>query len=664
MTSNFSSMKKLLVVIALLSGLQLKYWAQWTNDPNNPAVVSDFSNDQMDLQTVKDGSGGLFVFWKDFRVQSDMAEVYGQHYNGDGVAQWPEDGKLILTGLGNIIQFRVYRFDDGQMIIGWYNVSTLDLNNSKLWFQRLDDEGEKMWQDDLALSQVNSDESLVVWSYVHFDLLRDSIGYRVCFTTNSFGYYQYRISRFNSDGIMSTPFHGVGFGSPFEQTIGRMTSDGANGAYIYKSTGNGSGAALYCMRLDDLATQLWTNWIQVTDAAGLNYAFDAIGDAGGVTFLWEGDYNIKATRLTSTGSFAWSGQATPLVVSGAENNQFRPYWKKTGNDYFVVWSDNRPGVLGNSAIYGQRFNITGQLLWQNNGNEIANLNTFSPFAKFDFNDEGNLVVSHKANTIGMVLHECTIDGIVISDPSGIPVMAPMYCPSEAQFEILCLDNRTTLVCERSQFSNNDLYISGVGGPTIINIEQNISACESYTINGETFEDSGVYMQELPGDTLLTLNLTITNVLATTTLNGNTLTADNIQGNFSWLNCYTNTLEPGNTNAFTAAVTGEYALIVELNGCIDTSACNLITVMGLDELKWENLCTVFPNPANDLLQIQSKKIWSNAEIRVSDTQGKTIFTESNANGSYFSIDINKLEAGLYFLQVTDKEKAYSITWIKD
>jgi hypothetical protein len=658
-------MKKIWLLIVLVLGLQSGYLAQWTNDPDNPLAVSDFSADQKGLQTIKDGSGGVYVFWRDFRVQADLAEVYGQHYNADGIAQWPEDGKPILTGLGNIIQFKIYRFDDGQMIIGWYNASTLDVNDSKLWFQRLDEQGDKMWPNDLALSHANTDESLVVWSYVHFDLLRDAIGYRVCFTTHAFGYYQYRISRFNGDGIMSTPFHGVGFGSPFEQTIGRMTSDGANGAYIYKSTGNGAGAALYCMRLDDLATQLWTNWIQVTDPAGLNYAFDAIGDAQGVTFLWEGEQNIKATRLTSTGSFAWSGQTTPLLVCGAENSQFRPFWKKSGSDYFVVWSDNRPGVIGNSAIYGQRFNTNGEILWQNNGNEIANLNTFSPFAKFDFNDEGNLVVSHKTTTIGMVLHECSIDGIVLSDPAGIPIMAPGYCPSEGEFDILCIGDQSVLVCELYQFMNNNLYISGVGETTTItNIEQTISACESYTINGETFEDSGVYTQELPGDTLLTLNLTITNVLATASLNGSTLTADNIQGNFSWLNCATNTLESGNSNTFTPAFTGEYALIVELNGCIDTSACSLITVVGLDEIGMENLFTLFPNPTKDQLQIQSEKVLCNAIIRVIDLNGKILLTEANINANYFSIDVRRFEAGVYFLQMINKGNSYSVIWIKD
>ncbi len=656
-------MKKILLFIALVLALQPVYWAQWANDPNNPAVVSDFSNDQKDLQAVKDGSGGIYVFWKDFRAQSDLAEVYGQHYNADGIAQWPEDGKLILSGLGNIIQFKVYRFDDGQMIIGWYNAATLDINDSKLLFQRLDDEGEKMWQDDLVLSQVNSDESLIVWNYVHFDLLRDAIGYRVCFTTHAYGYYQYRISRFDSDGVMSTPFHGVGFGSPFEQTIGRMTSDGANGAYIYKSAGNGAGAALYCMRLDDLATQLWTNWIQVTDPAGLNYAFDAIGDSQGVTFLWEGEQNIKATRLTSSGSFAWSEQTAPLVVCGAENNQFRPYWKKSGNDYFVVWTDNRPGIVGNSAIYGQRFNISGQLLWQNNGNEMANLNTFSPFAKFDFNDEGNLVVSHKINTIGMVLHECSIDGIVLSDPAGIPVMAHMYSSSEAQYEILCLGNRSIITGERYQFGNINLYISGVGETTITNIEQTIAACESYTINGETFEDSGVYTQELPGDTLLTLNLTITNVLATTTLNGNTLTADNLQGNFSWIDCATNSVEAGGSGIFTPTFTGEYALVVELNSCVDTSDCELITIISVEELTFANQISVFPNPGDNFFNLNSMSPLHNAELRLYNQYGQLIRKMSNLNGSFLKINTTDLNSGVYWIEILCESGVSTSQWIK-
>jgi hypothetical protein len=57
------------------------------------------------------------------------------------------------------------------------------------------------------------------------------------------------------------------------------------------------------------------------------------------------------------------------------------------------------------------------------------------------------------------------------------------------------------------------------------------------------------------------------------------------------------------------------------------------------------------------------MYSNAEIRVSDMHGKIILTETNANGNYFSIDVKRLEAGLYFLQITNKENTYSVIWIK-
>ena len=85
-------------------------------------------------------------------------------------------------------------------------------------------------------------------------------------------------------------FDGVEIG-PLGMGHSNMTTDGANGAYIYYSSGNGAGAALYCMHIDEYAGELWADWVNVTaGTTGLAYQFSGIGDdAGGLAIRFDHD---------------------------------------------------------------------------------------------------------------------------------------------------------------------------------------------------------------------------------------------------------------------------------------------------------------------------------------------------------------------------------------
>jgi hypothetical protein len=68
-------------------------------------------------------------------------------------------------------------------------------------------------------------------------------------------------------------------------------------------------------------------------------------------------------------------------------------------------------------------------------------------------------------------------------------------------------------------------------------------------------------------------------------NGTTLTADQTGATYQWLDCDNNfAIINGETNqSYTPAVTGNYAVEVNMNGCVDTSACFLVDYTGIEEL---------------------------------------------------------------------------------
>lgn len=73
---------------------------------------------------------------------------------------------------------------------------------------------------------------------------------------------------------------------------------------------------------------------------------------------------------------------------------------------------------------------------------------------------------------------------------------------------------------------------------------------------------------------------------TVTQNDVTLTADQTGAIYQWLDCDNNYAEiVGETNqSFTSQVTGNYAVEVAMNGCVDTSACYLVDYTNIDELQ--------------------------------------------------------------------------------
>lgn len=182
----------------------------------------------------------------------------------------------------------------------------------------------------------------------------------------------------------------------------------------------------------------------------------------------------------------------------------------------------------------------------------------------------------------------------------------------------------------------------------------VNACESYTVpsGDETYFTSGIYLDTIPNmagcDSLLTIDVTINNPTITVTqVDAVTLSSDAIGAIYTWVDC-DNAFAPltGDTNqTMIATSNGNYAVIVEENGCIDTSLCTIIDQVGINKLQ-TNKIAVYPNPVNDVLTINFGDDTAE-EIQVLDTYGKSVEIKRNSNSG---IDVSALKAGVYFLNV--------------
>jgi uncharacterized delta-60 repeat protein len=181
--------------------------------------------------------------------------------------------------------------------------------------------------------------------------------------------------------------------------------------------------------------------------------------------------------------------------------------------------------------------------------------------------------------------------------------------------------------------------------------QTINACDNYTwIDGNTYYESNntatyTYTGSEGCNITASLNLTITPSV-TISNTDSTLTANLSDATYQWVDCNNgNSPISGETNqSFSPTEAGNYAVEVTLNGCTSTSDCIEITTLGLSEIEKADFINMYPNPSNNIVNIQT--IESIALIEVYDIQGKLIIYK---NSDFTTINVTELSKGFYIVK---------------
>ena len=190
-----------------------------------------------------------------------------------------------------------------------------------------------------------------------------------------------------------------------------------------------------------------------------------------------------------------------------------------------------------------------------------------------------------------------------------------------------------------------------------------TTCDSYSwIDGNTYTSSNntathTLSNSTGCDSVVTLNLTINTIDNGITNSSPTLTANAIGATYQWLECDNNYAPiAGETNqSYTATSSGSYAVEVTQNNCTDTSDCENVTVVGMQENKKSEL-RIYPNPTTGILTIEGVE----GIASIYDIYGRLVLT-ANTN----TLDISKAAMGIYFVRVLDEQgKVYVAKVLKE
>ncbi|MCF6352989.1 MAG: T9SS type A sorting domain-containing protein, partial [Cyclobacteriaceae bacterium] len=211
------------------------------------------------------------------------------------------------------------------------------------------------------------------------------------------------------------------------------------------------------------------------------------------------------------------------------------------------------------------------------------------------------------------------------------------------------------------FKNNCLPTTATISPTAI--------CSYTSPSGNyTWAMSGNYMDTIPNtagcDSLLTINLTINPVDATTSTAGLDITANQTGATYQWLDCNNgNAAITGATNAtYTATANGNYAVLVTVESCSETSACVNVIITGIDKLNQSDV-TIFPNPITNQFTIDVENEADDVAVTIVSIEGKIVYNIDLLGNNKMVIDASTWNNGIYFVQIRSNTTLKTIKLIK-
>ena len=190
-----------------------------------------------------------------------------------------------------------------------------------------------------------------------------------------------------------------------------------------------------------------------------------------------------------------------------------------------------------------------------------------------------------------------------------------------------------------------------------------TACDTYTwIDGNTYTlstNTPTYnlTNTFGCDSVINLDLTLNTVDNGITNNSPILTANAIGATYQWLDCNNNYAPiQGETNQiFTATTNGSYAVEVTQNGCVDTSACEQVNNVGINEINPS--ITLNPNPTTGIVELQG--INGSFKMDVYDYTGKYLQSTSRS-----TIDLSDYPKGIYLIKVAYGDKTENLRLVKE
>jgi hypothetical protein len=347
-------------------------------------------------------------------------------------------------------------------------------------------------------------------------------------------------------------------------------------------------------------------------------------------------------------------------------------------DPINTWVRFGPGTVLSAPVFGLKpeENIDDYL---DTVEVIVPANSYSlilQFNRMDSTSAAARINTAKFNTVAAVkaagyltgMSDAELDSVVNWDFSSI-VCHPISV------------NNPQTICEKNSYSinghtytiagnYNDTLQSALGCDSIIvtqltvnpvdttDITAAICNGDSYNFHGTNLTTAGTYFHTLVGnisgcDSVISLKLSINTLDLNTSVVNDTIFADQTGATYQWVDCDNNMSEiNAETNRwYKATQSGNYAVIVTKSSCSDTTECQNMTIIGINNVpEFTHQVSVYPNPSTGLFDVSAIGV---QKIIIFNLNGQIVY-QTTTSVVKTTIDFTNHQSGIYLLQITTKE----------
>lgn len=196
----------------------------------------------------------------------------------------------------------------------------------------------------------------------------------------------------------------------------------------------------------------------------------------------------------------------------------------------------------------------------------------------------------------------------------------------------------------------------------------ITTCDSLTwMDGKTYyQSTNSAYYTLPSaagcDSVIVLNLTVPEIDNSVNVSTTGIFSSN-QNNasYQWLDCDNNlSILAGDTNQiFTPTQNGNYAVALNVSGCVDTSNCVSIQNVGMESLKLESsTIKVYPNPNTGSFMLDLGNMHAE-QVSIINSMGQVVYTAQDVKSQLFNLD---LIPGVYLVKVHNEKEIQRMKFV--
>lgn len=391
-------------------------FGQWNpqHDVNNLICTTPLYQgaiSQSDPEMVSDGDGGAIIAWIDRRDRA--SHIYAQSIDRDGIIQWQNNGvPIFVLGTQNQSLSGLHLVADGNggAIITWTDERNYDgpwqhIPTGDIYAQRINAAGEVQWQKD---GIVISDAANGQFSPL---IISDNQGGAfIAWQDSRDGNTRIYTQHINSSGAALWAVNGILITSTLNfYSLNQMMEDGSGGFIVgWCQQGNSvTQNYVFAQRINSSGVAVWpSGGVQVVAPTFYPLVPQFVGDgSGGIFLTWYKYLNqstvthIFAQHVLGDGTLA---KPNPITICSAPVGHRNPVLTTDDNGGAIIaWQDGRAGDgSSNYAIYAQRINAAGDVLWTANGVNVSLIKGYIYAARIVRDGKGGAIVIFNDDSYG------------------------------------------------------------------------------------------------------------------------------------------------------------------------------------------------------------------------------------------------------------------------